>query len=85
MIKPELCSRWDVDVSRTGVTLNKTRVMKGHARAECKFPEGGTVKVDWPILVNLRLDPFERTGLTGSLLARSGSSLAMICPVVTLP
>jgi arylsulfatase A-like enzyme len=28
---------------------------------------GGTVKVDWPILVNLRLDPFERTGMTGSL------------------
>jgi len=28
---------------------------------------GGTVKVDWPILVNLRLDPFERIGLTGSL------------------
>jgi arylsulfatase len=28
---------------------------------------GGTVKVDMPILVNLRLDPFERTGLTGSL------------------
>jgi arylsulfatase len=28
---------------------------------------GGTVKVDWPMLTNLRLDPFERTGLTGSL------------------
>jgi arylsulfatase len=28
---------------------------------------GGTVKVDWPILVNLRLDPFERTGMMGSL------------------
>ena len=28
---------------------------------------GGTVKADWPILVNLRLDPFERTGLSGSL------------------
>ena len=28
---------------------------------------GATVKVDWPILVNLRLDPFERTGLSGSL------------------
>jgi arylsulfatase A-like enzyme len=28
---------------------------------------GGTVKVDWPILCNLRLDPFERTGLGGSL------------------
>ncbi|HTA55563.1 MAG TPA: arylsulfatase [Candidatus Acidoferrales bacterium] len=28
---------------------------------------GGTVKVDWPILCNLRLDPFERTGLSGSL------------------
>jgi arylsulfatase A-like enzyme len=24
---------------------------------------GATVKVDWPILTNLRLDPFERTGL----------------------
>ena len=24
---------------------------------------GGTVKVDWPILCNLRLDPFERTGM----------------------
>ena len=28
---------------------------------------GGTVKVDWPILCNLRLDPFERTGISGSL------------------
>ena len=28
---------------------------------------GGTVKPNMPILVNLRLDPFERTGLTGSL------------------
>ncbi|SFI96440.1 arylsulfatase [Planctomicrobium piriforme] len=24
---------------------------------------GGTIKVDWPILCNLRLDPFERTGM----------------------
>ena len=33
---------------------------------------GATVKVDWPILVNLRLDPFERTGMptgTGGSLA----------------
>jgi arylsulfatase len=33
---------------------------------------GATVKVDWPIIVNLRLDPFERTGMydgktTGSI------------------
>jgi arylsulfatase A-like enzyme len=28
---------------------------------------GGTVKVDWPIITNIRLDPFERTGLAGSL------------------
>jgi arylsulfatase A-like enzyme len=28
---------------------------------------GGTVKVDWPIVVNVRLDPFERTGIQGSL------------------
>jgi arylsulfatase A-like enzyme len=31
---------------------------------------GGTVKVDFPILVNLRLDPFERTGLNQSLFAK---------------
>lgn len=29
---------------------------------------GNTVKVDWPILCNLRLDPFERTGMNGSML-----------------
>ncbi len=28
---------------------------------------GATQKVDWPILTNLRLDPFERTGVSGSL------------------
>jgi arylsulfatase A-like enzyme len=28
---------------------------------------GGTVKVDWPILTNLRLDPYERTGINGSI------------------
>lgn len=28
---------------------------------------GGTVKPDWPILTNLRLDPMERTGIAGSL------------------
>jgi arylsulfatase len=28
---------------------------------------GATEKVDWPILVNLRLDPFERTGMAGSI------------------
>jgi arylsulfatase len=29
---------------------------------------GVTVKVDWPILTNLRLDPYERTGMTGSIM-----------------
>ena len=28
---------------------------------------GGTVKPDWPILSNVRLDPFERTGMNGSM------------------
>jgi arylsulfatase A-like enzyme len=28
---------------------------------------GGAVKVDWPILCNLRLDPFERTGIKDSM------------------
>jgi len=33
---------------------------------------GGTVKLDWPILVNLRLDPYERSGLPTA----NGGSLA---------
>jgi arylsulfatase A-like enzyme len=33
---------------------------------------GATVKVDWPILTNLRLDPFERTGMPKN----DGGSLA---------
>jgi arylsulfatase len=28
---------------------------------------GGTVKVDWPVLTNIRLDPFERSGLGQSV------------------
>ena len=28
---------------------------------------GGTIKPSWPILVNLRLDPYERSGLSGSI------------------
>ena len=28
---------------------------------------GGTVKPDWPILTNIRLDPFERTGISKSV------------------
>jgi arylsulfatase A-like enzyme len=28
---------------------------------------GGTVMLDWPMLANLRLDPFERTGVMGSM------------------
>ncbi len=32
---------------------------------------GGTIKVDWPILTNLRLDPYERTGMPqGRQMAR---------------
>jgi arylsulfatase A-like enzyme len=34
---------------------------------------GNTVKVDWPIVTNLRLDPFERTGLTVNAQAGSVS------------
>src|SRR5438309_1515894 len=33
---------------------------------------GATLKVDWPILVNLRLDPFERTGMYNG---RDGGSI----------
>ena len=39
---------------------------------------GGTVKVDWPILVNLRLDPFERTGMS----ERQGQRVARLLQLV---
>jgi len=34
---------------------------------------GATVKVDWPILTNLRVDPYERLGM---LNGKDGSSIA---------
>ena len=34
---------------------------------------GATVKVDWPILTNLRLDPYERLGM---LNGKDGGSIA---------
>lgn len=46
MIKPEQCTKWDVDVGGTGVTINRMRMMQGHANVECAFPEGGTVKTN---------------------------------------
>src|SRR5262249_20176443 len=41
---------------------------------------GPTVKVDWPILVNLRLDPYQRTGLPFS--DRGSLSFYNWCPYV---
>jgi arylsulfatase A-like enzyme len=35
---------------------------------------GSTVKVDWPILTNLRLDPYERTGITVNIQGGSISN-----------
>jgi len=46
--------------------LHGGRLAKGRQIGNTTY-NGGTVKVDWPIIVNLRLDPFERTGLGGSL------------------
>ncbi len=42
---------------------------------------GATLKVDWPILVNLRLDPFERTGM----YQRQGQRFDQLLQLVRLP
>ncbi len=63
-----------VEAARS-LLLRREHARRGRASTTYKYrfidqPSGwlgGTVKVDWPILVNLRLDPFERTGLAGSL------------------
>jgi arylsulfatase A-like enzyme len=47
---------------------------------------GATLKVDWPILVNLRLDPFERTGMFNRQGWRVDQLLQLVClPVLALP
>ena len=47
---------------------------------------GATLKVDWPILVNLRLDPFERTGMFNGKDNGSISLLQLVrLPILALP
>jgi hypothetical protein len=45
-IDPAHCSVFDVDVSNTSTTVNDIRVREGHARLECSFPEGGTLRAN---------------------------------------
>ena len=46
---------------------------------------GGTVKVDWPILTNLRLDPYERTGMPNGAQWVSGVLQLVRVRVLALP
>ena len=41
-ISPEQCSRFNVLVSRTNITVNDIRLLDGQVVLDCKFPEGGT-------------------------------------------
>jgi hypothetical protein len=41
--------------------LHERTAAEGHGNIK-----EGTVKPDWPILINLRLEPLERTGINGS-------------------
>ena len=45
-IKPEHCSVFQLSVKRTNTTVNNIRLLDGHLKLDCKFPEGGTAKAD---------------------------------------
>ena len=45
-IKPEHCSVFELSVKRTNTTVNDIRLLDGHLKLDCKFPEGGTAKAD---------------------------------------
>jgi len=40
------CSTFDVEVRNSGTIANEIRVRRGHARLECRFPEGGSLKAE---------------------------------------
>jgi len=42
LVKPESCSTFEASVSRTGVQVNDIRVVEGHLKLDCRFPEGGS-------------------------------------------
>lgn len=46
LVRPDQCTTFDVVVDPTSTRVNNIRLMDGHARVECAFPEGGTLKVN---------------------------------------
>jgi len=40
------CSTFDVEVRNTNTSYNDIRVREGHAKLDCKIPNGGTLHVD---------------------------------------
>lgn len=45
-VKKEHCLVFDIQVENSGTMVNDIRLREGHAKLECRFPEGGTLKVD---------------------------------------
>jgi len=45
-VKKEHCLVFDIRVENSGTVVNDVRLREGYARLQCKFPEGGTLKVD---------------------------------------
>jgi len=45
-VKKEHCLVFDIRVENSGTTVNDVRLREGYAKLQCKFPEGGTLKVD---------------------------------------
>lgn len=45
-LEPKACKVFDVEVHNTGTSFNDIVVKEGHARLECRFPEGGSLSVN---------------------------------------
>ena len=42
----ENCTVFEVSIRQTSTTVNDIRLVDGHARIDCTFPQGGTAKAD---------------------------------------
>jgi hypothetical protein len=46
MVERSYCSVYEAHVENTNTTVNDVRLVDGHLKLDCKFPEGGSVKAD---------------------------------------
>ncbi len=46
LVEPKHCKVYESSIERTHTEVNDVRLLDGHLRIDCTFPEGGTAKAD---------------------------------------